>query len=193
MDINELFKEIETHKFSAEINLASSFDAYTKNLTTHDLVSQLTKLIENHENKTLLLRRTSSLASNSVDLRYENEFDAAFSAYLWSMFLVEPIEASILAVVILKVQNCWWASKLSNYILRNETIQTQSGISAPVNETPKVNTQQQYETGESIVHFTTFVDNLGFLKTEFETYQEYIQITPIDFQPQYCFQYSGSN
>ena len=117
MNIDELINIIESHKFAAEINIASNFNMLLDILQKHEIVNQLDRIISLQENCNRVIYRIEELSEKEIDIRYENPWDTALAVYLWVLNSKFRHIAKDLASLTLTIQQCWWANKISRYIL----------------------------------------------------------------------------
>lgn len=73
-----------------------------------------------------LVARIHELANQSVDPRYRNQWDAAFTVYLWLLSAQCPAFADIAAEAVSKAQQCFWCTKLARYRLLDGTVRSGS-------------------------------------------------------------------
>jgi len=118
MPIAELMQGIEATDFSAELNLASGTRAFRRRLREHALVQELRELARDAATREALANRVEELSAQEVDVRYENRFDAALSAYLTVLAdtaLPETIARSATAAA--RARNTWWTVGISHELI----------------------------------------------------------------------------
>ena len=127
MSLQELLHAIEGHQFAAELNLASGWDAFNRVLRDHQLFRELVSRLKEPMSREAVVKRLGELAVAPFDLRYENPFDTALTAYLTALSDVERperLEVSIQAVS--SAMNCWWAkdcsTRLQSRIIRERLL-----------------------------------------------------------------------
>src|SRR6266478_427717 len=82
MALANVMQAVEQPRFSAEVNLAAGTKAFRRGLRGHDLFRKLAELAKNAESRVAVAKRVEELSQAEIDMRYENRFDAALSAYL---------------------------------------------------------------------------------------------------------------
>jgi hypothetical protein len=119
----EAMREIESHEFGARLNVASDFNTFLKVARDQEATQALVGLLfEKQRQKVLLyqqelLYRIFELSQQRVDPRYENPWDTAFAVYIWAINLIDWDLSKLVAERVSRIANCWWARKISLYIL----------------------------------------------------------------------------
>jgi hypothetical protein len=121
-DIKLMFKYLESHEFSAEINVYSDLRSIEKGILSNQKVAALIKLcLENTINALEeIFERISNLTNMSIDPRYESPWDAALAAYLIVLQSVDRYSALLAANIVSRAPQTWWAGKISNRLLTTE-------------------------------------------------------------------------
>jgi hypothetical protein len=118
MNLEQAVNMIESHEFAVRAGLASDlrtfFDAVRQEKSVQYLLSQGT---QEQDVVRQLLDRINDLAHRSIDIRYSNPWDAALTAYLWIIHLLDDEWVSLAAKSILQSANTWWAARYAESIL----------------------------------------------------------------------------
>ncbi len=116
MSLQEVMQAIESHRFAAELNLASGSSIFYRGLQNHRLFRELS----DHVNepgagaREAILARLLQLSRQRIELQYGNPFDTAMTTYLTVLDQVEnPETLSSAAEAVSKAPNCWWAAEAS--------------------------------------------------------------------------------
>jgi hypothetical protein len=117
MTFEKILDQIESHTFSAEVNVAGGYSAFRSILASNGTVLELVSFLSNRSLAERCLRRIGSLASLTVDLRFENPFDAALAAYLHALSAKHPDLSRIGASVVQACPRCWWGRRVANHLL----------------------------------------------------------------------------
>ncbi len=127
--MKKIFLAIESADFAARLSIESSLTRVTRSLTSQPEVKKIFELIEQ---KALLpeelFKRIIKLGDQSVDPRYENPMDIAFTTYLWVLVGTDPKLASAAAEVILNVPGCWWAYKVANKVVQGRALRARDSV-----------------------------------------------------------------
>jgi|GEM_PF-4789945 len=127
MNINKLFRSIESSGFIAELSVASDFRTLMNGIKSKHKIKELFDLIdENNELSVELFVRAVGLAREQVDDRYLNRWDIPLTIYLWMVDLFNKNLSKFLAIVIDDIKNCFWANKLARYIKTSNEIESES-------------------------------------------------------------------
>jgi hypothetical protein len=165
-------REIESHEFSARVNVASGLRIFLASVASEEAVKGLSRLVaKDRELAFKLLRRAGSRAQESVDQRYENPWDAAVAASLWIVSNCYPELTAICAEVSQSLRQSWWTRKLGHEMAgqwnqRSNTAQTTIVVS---DEKPQEATQsiaiRTSETAEYVLSNPIFASLSGDLST----------------------------
>jgi hypothetical protein len=114
MTLNEIFDNIEGHRFAAEVNTVSGSGTFYRALSGHPLVRQVVDRLSDAGVRGSIASRLLEVTQRESDLCYENPFDAAIAAYLTVLKNFEgPEELQQAVEAVLRVPNCWWARDLA--------------------------------------------------------------------------------
>ena len=111
-----LYAGFEGHEFAARINIVSGSRQFLLALNSQPAMLELFDAAKDERVAIETMARVLRLARQSIDLRYENPFDVAMSAYLLVLQQTQPELARIAAEVVLASPNCWWARKTAQMI-----------------------------------------------------------------------------
>lgn len=117
MNIKQAISNIESHEFAVRVNIASDLKTFLKVVQQEEAVLWFGKQLAIYEMRLEILSRIYELSKSKIDLRYENQWDTALAVYLWLLDNRDPIIAKIAAEVASQIPQCWWAAKLSRFIL----------------------------------------------------------------------------
>jgi hypothetical protein len=109
----ELFSAIESHRFSALVNVASNLKTFLRALDAQPEVRSLAGAMASPEVRSAVLARVAELAAKDFDQGYENPWDSALAAYLWLLSTADPEMAAAAAARIRACSRCWWANKVA--------------------------------------------------------------------------------
>lgn len=119
--IEKIMHQIESHEFSALLNVASSFKTFLRAAYKEPVTKELIKqLLDSPKNIWLILQRATELSQNEFDTRYENPWDTALTIYLWALSLVNADAAETAAAFVAQAENCWWATRFANSLLKKK-------------------------------------------------------------------------
>ncbi len=123
---------IEARRFSTELNVVSSTQAFFETLSRNPVVLRVLRETRTSGDRLEdLLGRALELCAITSDSRYENPYDAALAAYLWlTHFSSEGISKS-LAETVERTSRTWYAKKLAFRILFQQQLLV-SGTWPPV-------------------------------------------------------------
>ncbi len=120
-----LRNQIESHEFSARVNVASSDTVFARALAAERAVQDLLRASQgNDEHAKEILARIWKLSSLVVDSKFEHPFDSALAAYLWVLSWTHPQLASVAASAVLEAANCWWARRVAERLAEAQEKQT---------------------------------------------------------------------
>jgi len=104
----------------ARLGIASNLDLFLEEAATLESVKDLREELGAEENQDRLLIRVFELARQSVDIRYENEWDAALGIYGWMLDSKNLQLGQIAARAIAQAPACDWAFQVAERIVRDE-------------------------------------------------------------------------
>src|SRR5947207_759899 len=108
-DLQNIFAEIESHGFSAQVNVASNYKTFCRALGGQPEVQRLAALMKLNENQQLVFQRVLELSGKPFDQEFENPWDSALAAYIWLLSSTDQALAKTAAARILECHGCWWA------------------------------------------------------------------------------------
>jgi len=114
--LDELFNGIESHRFSALVNVASNLKTFLRALDAQPEIRQLAVAMSSPEVRASVLVRVTELAGKDFDPDYENPWDSALAAYLWLLSRTDAEGAALAAARIGTCFRCWWANKVAERI-----------------------------------------------------------------------------
>lgn len=118
MKWQEAMERIESPDFAAHLNVVSSEKAFFR-AVAHDSVvlSMYRQLQESGELREEVLGRISDLASQEIDMNYENPSDTALATLLWLTCYTSPEFVGLASYYTASAPNCWYSRKLAHRIL----------------------------------------------------------------------------
>jgi hypothetical protein len=118
MTLEQLLQEIESHEFSARLNVASSMQALFANARKEPSVIALYQhMRKSGEACEEVLSVIQDLSHLAVDPRYENPHDTSLAVLLWLTSSAAPDYTYLSADLIDHAPQCWYSKKLARAIL----------------------------------------------------------------------------
>lgn len=115
--MDQLFEAIESHRFSAVVNVASDFNHFLQALASTPEFRNLLVSPSAPDARARVLERLLEVAAREIDPAYENPWDAALAAYLYRIWRTDKSQALIAANRVLSCANCWWSQKLAQELV----------------------------------------------------------------------------
>ena len=116
-NIIELLKQLETHEFSAQINVCSDLICVERAIFSSEVVREIVKLCKKDPLVIeAILERTRHLGNIAIDVRYESPWDIAFAAHLLILRVADQDAAFTAASLVSNARNTWWAVKIADAI-----------------------------------------------------------------------------
>lgn len=128
MTVEDAMREIESHGFAARLNVASDLATFLRIAGEEDAVRALLRQLDSPDEQERLFMRALELSMSSTDLRYENQWDTALAVLLWLVSLKSLDLANLMAGVVSKAPQCWWATKMSYSLLRQSPVHNEAGV-----------------------------------------------------------------
>lgn len=119
MKVNLMFRSIESHDFSARVNLASSLSLALLALRKEPDVRALTRAAGKAVVRRGIALRALELAAMDVDVRYENPNDVALLTYLTVLRGADRRLAFMVAASVKRAIGLWWTERYAASILRH--------------------------------------------------------------------------
>lgn len=126
-DLQNIFAEIESHSFSAQVNVASNYKTFCRALGSQPEIQKLAPLMKSNEYQQLIFQRVLELSGRPFDQEFENPWDSALAAYVWLLAPTDQALAKMAAARILECHGCWWAKKGAEEVLKFSSIPSSSG------------------------------------------------------------------
>ncbi|MFI5455642.1 MAG: hypothetical protein ACHRXM_09340 [Isosphaerales bacterium] len=111
--MNELSETIESHRFSAFVNVASDFDHFLQSLASMPETRGLLIHLTAPSARRIVLERLRAVTVRDIDPEYENPWDVALATYLWVLWTTDASLAALGREHVLSSRNCWWSRKLA--------------------------------------------------------------------------------
>ena len=124
MDLQSLFREIESHEFAAYLGVTSNLNTFLRVAFEQEIVRTLCDALDSRENFKEVIFRIHELSKKSIDERYENPSDTALAIYVQAIYLKDLELGQIAAEIALKAPQTWWTSKVK--VLQEYQISSQS-------------------------------------------------------------------
>ena len=125
-DLQNIFAEIESHGFSAQVNVASNYKTFCRALGGQPEVQRLAALMKLNENQQLVFQRVLELSARPSDQEFENPWDSALAAYIWLLASTDQALAKMAAAKIIESHGYWWAKKVADEVLKSSSISSTS-------------------------------------------------------------------
>lgn len=152
LNIREIFRNIESHDLSAELNMALNLSNFFRIADEQESIQNLKLLINDLENINIILLRIKDLIEEKVDLRYENPYDTAVTVYTWALFSGHTQAGKIAAEYATSLRQGWWAIKYARDILNEARHSISTGQVDVIPDAPA--TIKVDEAGEVLIYFT---------------------------------------
>lgn len=110
------FEPIESHRFSAVLNVAGDLKTFVRGINAMPEISAAKRLTGSEGNRRSIFDRLIDLAERPIDPACENPWDMALAAYLFLLSTADGDLASKAADVVLGCSNCWWSRKLAEWV-----------------------------------------------------------------------------
>ncbi|MCK4578557.1 MAG: hypothetical protein KAU50_07185, partial [Candidatus Marinimicrobia bacterium] len=128
MNINDIFRKIESHETSAQLNLTSNLRHFFMYAERVECIQELKNALKDTICITETLKRILSLSKEDIDFRYENPYDSAITIYLWVLFLQSEIAGKVAANIASKLRHGWWAPRYARKVLKEDVYFTPTTI-----------------------------------------------------------------
>jgi hypothetical protein len=128
--VDELFRTIESHDFSAIVNLASDFRTFLRILAAEKPVQDLAQQMRDPGGCEAVSQRILALAKDQGEEGLEHPWDSALAAYLWILANHGTQRAKVVAATISETPRCWWAAKVAAQVLSAEPVRSPAGNGA---------------------------------------------------------------
>lgn len=125
--LDELFQALESDRFSALVNLASSYKLLLRALAAQPEVGLLGQAMQTAEAKKAVCDRAVALAGAAGEPGREHPGDSALAAYLWVLNRADRPLAAVAAERVAKVPGCWWARKVAEEVLSRAQLDGSTG------------------------------------------------------------------
>ena len=117
MQLLELFDEIESPRFSAQLSVVSGFSVLQLALRDSDTLKQLIDVLQGSaHNQQKTFEQLVMLLSDNPNPNSMHVHDEAITAYLYVLSLVDTQSTQSAIALILQTTNLWWARRLANHI-----------------------------------------------------------------------------
>jgi len=154
MIIDDAMEEIESYEFAARLNVASNLSTFLRIAEKEKAVLILFEELNSPAAQQRIFLRTIELSMSSIDIRYENQWDTALTLYLWAISLKNHALATLMAGVVSRTVQCWWAAKMSYALLKQSPLHNDAdlaGSEAFAYLTVPYNIADSMNSGETIL------------------------------------------
>jgi len=128
----ELFRAIESDRFSALLNVVSGYRSFTRAVEQQPEVQQLRSAMRQPDVQLSVFVRLVQLLTREPDPKLENRNDVAVAVYIWSLTTLSSPLASVAAALVAQRHDFWWARKVAERVVPFGSIPTESGSSISV-------------------------------------------------------------
>jgi hypothetical protein len=125
--LDELLQAVESDRFSALVNLASSYKLFVRALSAQPEVGQLAQVMQATEAKKAVADRALTLVGVAAEAGREHPGDSALAAYLWLLNRADRGLAILAAERVAEVPGCWWARKVAEEVLSGGELDGSTG------------------------------------------------------------------
>jgi hypothetical protein len=101
--LEDTFTNLESHRFSALVNVASNLKTFLRALAAQPEVQQLAETMQAAEARARVSERVSELIAKDVDKDFEHPGDSALAPYVWLLSTRDEALARIAATRIGRV------------------------------------------------------------------------------------------
>jgi hypothetical protein len=124
MNKDELFQEIESIRFSTEMDLLGGFRVLLRLLDEDDSLAQLIKIMNDApEASDQIYERILTLLPENDKPEYAHPHDAALAGYLYVLSQTDAALAQQAIEAILSTPQLWWAARLARHLQENAVLQ----------------------------------------------------------------------
>lgn len=117
MNLQDIFREIESVEFSAYLSVVSGLRPFWMAISEQEVVHNLIKALKSYENVKEVVLRIYQLSQEEFDTRFSNPKDKALAVYMWVLSLTSPGVSKMVANTVLDTPQIWWARKVTDKIL----------------------------------------------------------------------------
>ena len=125
-EIENVFEQIESDRFSALVNIASNYRTFCRALAAQPEIQKLATLMKSNETRQLVFQRVLELSARPSDQEFENPWDSALAAYIWLLASTDQALAKMAAAKIIESHGYWWAKKVADEVLKSSSISSTS-------------------------------------------------------------------
>ena len=110
--------EIESHQFDDNLSVVSGTRAFYRAAANEPAVTELyTNMLQFGNAREEVFGRIHDLTKLEIDRRFENPKDTSLAILLWLTNFAAPEFVEIMADLVDRAPNCWYAKKLAHRIL----------------------------------------------------------------------------
>jgi hypothetical protein len=118
-ELETFFEQVESDKFSAEINVASGFKVFLYALEINETLKNLIEYLkENSECSEKVVERFLNVLADEGNLGFVHPHDAALAGYLYVINKVNPTLAAGLVGLVWDMGRAWWTKQYVSYLWR---------------------------------------------------------------------------
>lgn len=118
MSLINLFEQIESVRFSIQVDIASSFRIFQRALEENETTQMLIRYLQEHpEYIDNVFQRLLDLLDKNDKPEYAHPYDEALAGYLYVLRMVDPQVALRAANYLTQTPKLWWAKKLADLVI----------------------------------------------------------------------------
>ncbi len=125
--MRELFSSIESHEFSAHVNVASDLKTFLQAATQQKPTKDLLELLDDPVNHLNLFNQIMDLVRVRTDPRYQHPWDTPLAIYVWALSLKNLELANLAAESVNQLSQTWWAARISRNLLLDRQSRSMAG------------------------------------------------------------------
>jgi hypothetical protein len=114
--VKNLFETIESHRFSAAVNVVSGYRAFVRAVGLQPEVQRLRQATAGGDGPWPVFDRLVWLLIREADEPYENPWDAAVAVYLWLLATSGSPLTVVAAAMVSGRPGYWWARKMAQKV-----------------------------------------------------------------------------
>jgi hypothetical protein len=122
-ELRQAVAEVVSSEFDVKLNVVSGLRPFIRAAFSQSSVQKLYRaMIASAEVREYVLGKIQFLSRLEIDLRYQNPNDTALSVLLLLTMLAAPENSRLVADIVYRAPQCWYAKKVAHRILNPPTI-----------------------------------------------------------------------
>jgi len=118
MTWEELMRQIESDSYAIRLGVASGKSIFMDLLEESPELGELLRFLRSDvKAPSNVLNRIRAISAISIDYRYENPYDIALAAYVFSLHFFSRALAGFAAEIAFAAPLTWWAREIARYVL----------------------------------------------------------------------------